>query len=82
MGMLAFVGQGCATGIHQIDHHNIDIVSTPSLMWSSSLASLLELPFSPLISEQAVLDSVRPQFELRSPYKLPISGAQMRGLSH
>jgi hypothetical protein len=26
-GMLTFVGQGCATGIYQINHHNIDIGS-------------------------------------------------------
>jgi len=27
MGTLAFVGQGCTTGIRQIDHHNIGIGS-------------------------------------------------------
>ncbi len=27
MGTLVFVGQGCVTDIHQIDHHNIDIGS-------------------------------------------------------
>jgi hypothetical protein len=43
-GMLAFVGQGCAIGIRQIDHHNIGIGSdtVADAVFISGL--LLELP--------------------------------------
>jgi hypothetical protein len=76
--MLTFVGQGCATNIRQIDHHNIGIKSdtiADALFISSSLASLLDFPSSLSISEQAVRNTVKPQFELRNPYGLSVSRA-------
>jgi hypothetical protein len=48
---------------------------TPLLMHSSSLASLLDFPSSLSISEQAVRNTVKPQFELRNPYGLSVSRA-------
>ncbi len=59
---------------HQIWHHRWYNLHLRLRYWS--------FPSSLPISEQVVQDSVKPQFKLRSPYELPVSGARMQGLSH
>jgi len=84
-GTLAFVGQGCTTGIRQIDHHNIGIGSdtvTDAVFISTFVAGASHLHCRSLSKPSGTHSEVRPQFKLRNPYGLPIFRARMPGPSH